>query len=893
MQLNRLALLGAVCLLVGCGSTPAGLLPGEELTFEPFKSTRVLDAATVEALGPLDAQGLLHVAALPSSLKDLKARQVLVGTLSASHPHGLLRMVTQVTPEADGSLTVSSVPVPPQLAFKRLHAKLKRTVADIGGAGTTWDRSGAQKPGGAHAQEDLDTVLYDADGDTSTTNDQLRLQGHLGGGYTYFLGIDFDWGVLDDLPGEVADCVLSVFQSCDIKAKMPELKIGYQATADSLADLTVTGQAYLSFEKTVPLANIVLDPPAYVVGPLVFVPAVTVTAKFKGEASADFALSTHHAATVGSELAWSSSTGTTWQPPSETHEDTVSLASVGLQAKVRAEVDAQLTVLLYDVLGPSATVAVWAELDADQTQSASCYTAKAGLDFTLGLEAGINVPGYGLVDFGHVDQTWPIIDGTLAQGSCEVPSGATTLGPGDGADAEHLAHPTFTPISRAWAGLIDSHPAERESVQGARLTRTIDGRIVAAGTTFTALSKFDEQGNLIWAREVRDTTFPTPSGTESRLLQPLAVAPTADAKLLVVTQPRGFYQVTQSGTVDWAKRVVLPDEPTFGGPDGDGVSAHAFTDVLSDGAGGFFVVGSHVALGSAPDVGPVQALLLHLDAQGAVTFAKTYTAPGHQLYPVRVLPFAGGLALVGLDWQASPTLLRRAFVLQVGLDGAPVSSKDYACSELAGQTAQFTTGLISHEGNLVLAGFQGDYDRGLVVGLRPDGSTAFAATPWTGSGLYYLFPRSLQELPTGGFALAGDAIYESNAEETMLAQLDAQGRMLWVDGYQLAADPGALGDSGRGALLRTDDGGLFSLSTSTAPNASSHGSVWLNKVYLRDGTITYGSGATRYPNRAHTEGACTLGSTAFQVQLAALDVALAPVSLAVKTPLTQGRLLTP
>ena len=115
-------------------------------------------------------------------------------------------------------------------------------------------------------------VLFDGDGDQSTTGDQIAIDGSIGGGFDYEFELDVSWGGITALPDAVTSCLASIgdilegeLPSCSIDDLLPEAKVTFVVLPEVHADATVHGAAILEYEKEVDLASETLAP--IVIGP--------------------------------------------------------------------------------------------------------------------------------------------------------------------------------------------------------------------------------------------------------------------------------------------------------------------------------------------------------------------------------------------------------------------------------------------------------------------------------------------------------------------------------------------------------------------------------------------------------------------------------------------------
>jgi hypothetical protein len=211
---GSLALLAVVA--PACSSSESSEPPADELSFELFPTTKLLSAADLSGLEAAP-DGTLTFAAAPASLADVEVGSVILASTSAATPAGLLRVVTDLSRDG-GRLTLHTFQAPIALAFRKLHVRSERDVSGFGSrpwAGTDLAprtlRPRAELIGGdVEREQPLDFLLYDADNDPSTTNDQIGIRGSLGGGFHYGISVDVDWGDVFDVPQAIKSCVASL-----------------------------------------------------------------------------------------------------------------------------------------------------------------------------------------------------------------------------------------------------------------------------------------------------------------------------------------------------------------------------------------------------------------------------------------------------------------------------------------------------------------------------------------------------------------------------------------------------------------------------------------------------------------------------------------------------------
>ena len=796
----------------------------DEVEIVPFKSTRILTADDLDLLEAAEEDGTLRFSSVPRALQGVARGQVLVSGQSAKTPSGLLRIVNTVS--ADGR-TLETLHAPIQLAFQKVHIKAQtRSTGELGA--TAWPSSDVQPLTAAGFEEhvgksqDVNVVLFDGDGDTATTNDQIVLEGVLGGAIDYGFSLDFDWGALEELPQAVADCVGGLLEgqlSCSLTDLLPEAKAIFAAQPSLSTHLEVHGAAILSFEKEFTLYESNVGELVY--PPIVITPHVKIVAKVEGEAQASFATSVDSAIAFETSVTLSSKHPTTpdFKPP---ELKDVSLEAepprVTLTASAKAGLGAELSTLIYGVSGPFVTARAFGELDADVFRD-PCVTLSAGLEGSLGVK--ITTPAFLFLEpFDLV--RWETALGPIEQAldvpvpACEPPPNASTLPPGAGPDAEHLANPTFTPWSRTFGSPLDSVA----TVMGGNTywldqLRTIDDRFVVTTRGASALTKFAPEGDLVWTRQY---------SAQEDTLEPSRIHSTRDAGILVLAEadvpPHSIIKITQFGRVEWRRELSLGDASCTDFPIG----------VTSDGGSGFQVV-----MGCSAN----RVVLVHLDAAGNVLDAQSIgDSQATELFPSVIADAAGELFIAGRVRRPADAM----FAIRRNRAGAISFTKRYAtCAE--GMDAYPVRALIESNGDVTVAGRGGAEHNGFVARLKVDGSVGFASFPGFGFGLGSVYVLdAIAQLPTTGYVVSGAAVRLSEdppagAPGLALALLDSVGQPLWARRYVIEDSNGDFAPIGHTDLDLTDDGGIVVSAAALLTPGSTTADIWSLKVAAKDGLI--------------------------------------------------------
>lgn len=857
---------------VGCSSSEDAAAPSDELSFELFDTTKRLSDADLAGLVSAP-DGTLTFATAPASLADLAPGNVILAGLSAATPEGLLRYVTGV--ERDGAkLTIHTQQASLPLAFRRLHVKSQRDVTGFGSRPwTTNDLSPRTlRPttellgGNADAELPLDFQLYDADGDPTTTNDQVGIKGSLGGGFHYGISLDVDWGAVTKLPQAVSDCLLGAIKlqlDCTPAKLLPEVKLAFEADPYMKAHVSLYGAASLAYEKNWNLITIPLSP--IPIGPLVFIPSVDITAKVQGSAGAGFSVGAHGLIELKSSVALSSKTGPDVTPIAIKNIDfAADDTKVILQAQAKVGVGARLNVQLYGVVGPYAQATAFAQVQADAFAN-PCWSLHVGVDTVLGVRVtSPTLPFIGsvtLLDWKGLELT--PIDKVLTSGTCLPVEKGPPLPPGSGPDAVTYATPSFSPWAHVSSPVGDDGVVNSFLVDGLEWTNlapTIDARYAAVGSRNESVVKFDDAGNLIWSRRYRPDTL-TPFITLRRLV------PTHDASMLILAkggtaERMSLLKIGQNGGIWFRKHIELPADAKC--------DLEPF-EIVRDAQSGFFV------LGTCPD--EQHAALVHVDENAEFLSVQLFgdvDPATRTIVPSAMTRFGDDVVVMG----ASSTTAEGTRMFAIRLSGVDASPK-WSNRILGCPTAvdlHPAEARVNADNQLTIVGTAADHRAGMVMRIKDDGSLSFVNLNYLDAkGDLPYNMHSFAELPTTGILIAGSThdTTQPTTQPTSLvvASLDSIGRTLWTKLYTLPNNRSL----NQASLRITDDGGVV-VSGIAQHTSMPGGSLFTMKAFAKDGDLKGAPGVTVTSMAALPPVACAS-------QVVPWPVVVTPVSGVVVTSL--------
>jgi len=301
-------------------------------------------------------------------LEALDPGDVMVGDATENAPYGFLRKVISVTP-VGGQVIVDTEAATLEDAIESGAAHISHVLAPdqiqrgMQMQGVTLVTT-PQAPNESYFQYDLDqVVLHDDDGDLNTTDDQITADGSIR------LEPSFDF-----------DIVVDGFQ-------LEELS--FTTNLNEQAELEIKTEIESPFiHKEKEIARHYFNPITVPIGPLpvTVVPVLTVNVGVDGSVHVGLTTGVTQQATLVAGLQFANET---WSPvtefSNEFHYNPPTL-SAGLDLKGYA--GAELSLMLYGVVGPHAEVDAYLKLEADLAQT-PWWSLYGGLQVPVGVEIEI------------------------------------------------------------------------------------------------------------------------------------------------------------------------------------------------------------------------------------------------------------------------------------------------------------------------------------------------------------------------------------------------------------------------------------------------------------------------------------------------------------------------
>jgi len=381
-------------------------------------TTKPLDTQTqaaMESIGEIDpvtgSGGSLVFTASTPYLDGLEVGDIMAGDASAAAPAGLLRRVTSIERHGSG-IVVHTELVTLEEAIESCDAEFHRELSVNDIESIEFADGTVQRPSdprwrigvGTPFPIVYNTVLHDADGNTSTTGDQLRVSGIT----DFFAGLDI--GI------KISWFKLKHFHVTALATE--RLKI------DLYCGIATVGR---NFEKEIKKINfkkitVWLGPI-----PLVFSPSFTVSVGVTGELNVGVTCGIDQGFTAHAGLEWNKGPGWEFTKGVEKWFN-YSLPSVELRVHANAYLKGELAVLLYGIAGPYVNAQLYADYKMYPLQVEDpWWSLEAGLQGSAGVR---------VVLFGKTlaDASLEIfnISETLAESPSRMPVADFVADPGSG-----------------------------------------------------------------------------------------------------------------------------------------------------------------------------------------------------------------------------------------------------------------------------------------------------------------------------------------------------------------------------------------------------------------------------------------------------------------------------
>ncbi|MBN2527956.1 MAG: hypothetical protein JXR76_16320 [Deltaproteobacteria bacterium] len=766
----------------------------DAISYELFATTHLIENGDAAGLTGYDEDGTLTFSLASEDAAKLAVNHVIIIGPSAKTPHGLLRQINSIEMTTDG-YSVKTRACPVQRAFKSLHLSMQRPI-NLAASDINWDvapgtvlspstspMSYLHTDGKSLGPYTIDYYPFDGDNDHSTPEDQVHVVAGMHGELQYVFGIDFDWpdNVGDVLGGDV----------------LPEVTAGYYVSGGAGASFSMEGTAIRDFHRKDKLAHAGLG--GFAIGPLYFHASVDLMSEVTGGAKSRFEVNSSAESSFEAGAFFSTDDGGRLVPPTFESEASVSTAKATETAAIKVSVGPRIKLLLYDTVGPYASVNAFSELSADSERDASkCWNLKNGLEGEIGIELALF--GETLADWG---KSFTLLDKTFAEGACLQNPEAET--PPD------ISDPAFDFWSLRLAQTSGSWVYEDKL----NLTQSIDSHWLLSGNQVKTFSKITENGEILFAKRFTDqyAVFPLPMSV-------VAAIPTSAITIMALTSdPTGIMMLSNNGSHLWNMFPALEPQSTRG-----------LTSIIEV-ADGFVISGAvHDAVAQKND-----AWIFKIDKNGSLLWSKKFGFPESEDWITSLVGTDDGFVATGRSFAVSQDPADQPFAVRFNHSGDIIWKKTMVgCDSTSGLT--LSDAILSRDGDYILGGsFGTGTTKAVLIKIKPDGTVGwingFKNDTIATLGLDV---KDILQLTDGGYLLSGTIWTSGSSDYLFVARTDAVGRPTWVkrlDDTQIDAAAGcAL--TGEGGAIVAGYSGFKSSATDT------YSSIWLSRMGVKDGVLS-------------------------------------------------------
>lgn len=341
-----------------------------------FKFTNALDCNTAPSPlqnpvpDPAQCTAKLVFSKSTPFLQDLKVGELMVSGIGPNAPYGYLQKVTKIT-TAGEQVTVETQAASLDEALiegqfeKGGTLKPDQLASQVLRQGVT--------PQGQSFSYNINTVLYDHDGNNSTTDDQVRLKGDLSLNVDDGLSYNLKWKKVLGVP---------------IYPNGIYVRMAYGF--DQSANVTLEADLKIDLEKEVELVKYTFSPITFFIGPVpvVLIPTVRVTADMKGNIKAKMTFGASERITAKAGFEYNNGFKNITSFPEPTFNSFSNIT--GVSGHGEAGLNIQGEILLYGLVGPYARLRGNLVLDAN-VPGDPVWTLKAGVHAYIGIHADLLV----------------------------------------------------------------------------------------------------------------------------------------------------------------------------------------------------------------------------------------------------------------------------------------------------------------------------------------------------------------------------------------------------------------------------------------------------------------------------------------------------------------------
>lgn len=327
--------------------------------------TYVLNKEELNEMDSISSNGTIY---FDSQQPELKRGDIIVSGIDKKTPNGMIRKIKNISPSFTKIETEqSNLEEAVNNDFLEKHISFSQE--DI----ETTDMNRTIKNTGRKFSLGYEKIIYDADGNLNTKNDQVLLKGKIGFDLNTYLKMNFSKHKLDEahIRGEVEG----------------NIEIDLISESDNII---------LSKEKN--LGHLQLNPFAIPLGvvPVVIKPEIDLIAKFDGKINSRTKSKIRDSFSLNCSLSYE---GEKWVSEKQLSNSLGFELDAEGEANFKASVGPRLSLKFYGIAGPSIMPNTYLEFDAD-TEANPWWELHGGLETILGIDA--EVIGKSVIDYEKI-----------------------------------------------------------------------------------------------------------------------------------------------------------------------------------------------------------------------------------------------------------------------------------------------------------------------------------------------------------------------------------------------------------------------------------------------------------------------------------------------------------